>query len=67
MTMPNTQKQARMLGAPKYMTGAHCKWGHAGPRWTQTGNCCECTNEHNRRAREAFAVAREAAKQTVKV
>ena len=61
METPKTQKQARLLGVPKYNTGKPCKWGHISDRWALTGTCCECVLESGRRGREAFRLARESA------
>ena len=42
---PATPKQARELGANKYLSGNPCPRGHNGYRYTINSACVECTRE----------------------
>lgn len=50
--LPTTRKGAQRSGSNKYKTGKPCRVaGHTGPRYTDSGACCECISSAGVKAR----------------
>ena len=52
-TLPRAQAKAQ--GLKRYFTGKQCPRGHIADRYTSTGNCTACTEDHNRDPRQILA------------
>jgi hypothetical protein len=42
MELPSSKQQARAMGSKRFFNGLPCKHGHVSPRYTKSGQCCEC-------------------------
>lgn len=47
--MPNSKIGAQSLGKKFYFTGKRCANGHISPRYTSSGNCCECISQKRKK------------------
>lgn len=45
--LPNSRKDAKALGTRHYFTGVPCVRGHVCKRYTVSGSCFECAQNHN--------------------
>jgi hypothetical protein len=42
MNLPSSRKEAQELDAKRFFNGIPCGNGHIGPRYSYSGQCCEC-------------------------